>query len=214
MAGEFLPRAWGARRAVARALNSAPPRLGRRLNVLPSSARRRSSRAWVDAGAKRGFMTLSIRRVVTDHDQQGQSVVRFDEITSNIVSRRPGHSSTVIWSHAETPVDNTEERDGGLRDVADCAANGAIFRVVEYAPGVSSRMHRTVTVDYAVVMAGEIDMVLDGGKEVHLKQGDVLVQRGTVHDWINRGSVPCVIAFVLIAAKPAEIGEKSLGALG
>jgi len=63
-------------------------------------------------------------------------------------------------------------------------------------------------------MAGEIDMVLDGGKEVHLKQGDVLVQRGTVHDWINRGSVPCVIAFVLIAAKPAEVGEKSLGALG
>jgi hypothetical protein len=62
-------------------------------------------------------MTLSIRRVVTDHDQEGQSVVRFDEITSNIVSRRPGHSSTVIWSHAETPVDNTEERDGGLRDV-------------------------------------------------------------------------------------------------
>ena len=159
-------------------------------------------------------MTLSIRRVVTDHDQQGQSVVRFDEITSNIVSRRPGHSSTVIWSHADTPVDNTEERDGGLRDVADCAANGAIFRVVEYAPGVSSRMHRTLTVDYAVVMAGEIDMVLDGGKEVHLKQGDVLVQRGTVHDWINRSAVPCVIAFVLIAAKPAEVGEKSLGALG
>ena len=62
-------------------------------------------------------MTLSIRRVVTDHDQEGQSVVRFDEITSNIVSRRPGHSSTVIWSHADTPVDNTEERDGGLRDV-------------------------------------------------------------------------------------------------
>ena len=159
-------------------------------------------------------MTLSIRRVVTDHDAEGQSVVRYDEITSNIVSRRPGHASTVVWSHGDTPVDNTEAGDGGLRDVADCAANGAIFRVVEYAPGVSPRMHRTVTVDYAVVMAGEIDMVLDGGKEVHLKQGDVLVQRGTVHDWINRGSVPCVIAFVLIAAKPVEVAGKTLGALG
>jgi quercetin dioxygenase-like cupin family protein len=147
-------------------------------------------------------MTLSIRRVVTDHDQQGQSVVRFDEITSNIVSRRPGHSSAVVWSHADTPVDNTEERDGGLRDVADCAANGAIFRVVEYAPGVSSRMHRTLTVDYAVVMAGEIDMVLDGGKEVHLKQGDVLVQRGTNHAWSNRSEAPAVLAFVLIDADP------------
>ena len=155
-------------------------------------------------------MTLSIRRVVTDHDQEGQSVVRFDEITSNIVSRRPGHSSTVIWSHAETPVDNTEERDGGLRDVADCAANGAIFRVVEYAPGVSSRMHRTVTVDYAVVMAGEIDMVLDGGKEVHLKQGDVLVQRGTVHNWVNKTNEVCIIAFVLVSADPVKINGVEL----
>jgi quercetin dioxygenase-like cupin family protein len=98
--------------------------------------------------------------------------------------------------------------------VADCAANGAIFRVVEYAPGVSPRMHRTQTVDYAVVMAGEIFMVLDGGKEVHLKQGDVIVQRGTVHDWINRGSVPCVIAFVLIASKQPRIGDKVLGPIG
>ncbi len=159
-------------------------------------------------------MTLPIRRVVTDHDAEGHSLVRYDEITSNIVSRRPGHSSTVIWSHGATPVDNTEAGDGGLRNVADCAADGAIFRVVEYAPGVAPRMHRTLTVDYAVVMAGEIDMVLDGGKEVHLKQGDVLVQRGAVHDWINRGTVPCVIAFVLIAAKPVEVAGKTLGALG
>jgi mannose-6-phosphate isomerase-like protein (cupin superfamily) len=159
-------------------------------------------------------MTLSIRRVVTDHDAQGQSVVSYDEITSNIVSRRPGHSSSVIWSHAQTPVDNQEAGDAGLRNVADCAADGAIFRVVEYGPGVSPRMHRTQTVDYAVVMAGEIYMVLDGGREVHLKAGDVLVQRGTVHDWINRGTVPCVIAFVLIAAKAPVINGKELGPIG
>ena len=159
-------------------------------------------------------MTLSIRRVVTDHDAEGHSVVRYDEITSNIVSRRPGHASTVIWSHAKTPVDNTEAGDGGLRDVADCGADGAIFRVVEYAPGVSPRMHRTLTVDYAVVMAGEIDMILDGGKVVHLKQGDCIVQRGTVHDWVNNGTVPCVIAFVLIAAEKVNVAGKVLGALG
>src|SRR4051794_32918204 len=110
-------------------------------------------------------MALEIRRVVTGHDSQGRSVLSIDEVTTNIVSRRPGHSSTVIWSNAQTPVDNAEAMDGGMRDVADCAGDGAIFRVVEYAPGVSSRMHRTLTVDYAVVMAGEIDMVLDDGKE-------------------------------------------------
>jgi mannose-6-phosphate isomerase-like protein (cupin superfamily) len=159
-------------------------------------------------------MSMAIRRVVTDHDAQGNSIVRFDEITSNLVSRRPGHASTVIWSHAKTPVDNTEAGDGGLRNVADCGADGAIFRVVEYAPGVAPRMHRTLTVDYAVVIAGEIDMVLDGGKLVRLKQGDCLVQRGTVHDWINNGEIPCVIAFVLIAAEPVAVAGKVLGPVG
>ena len=69
-------------------------------------------------------------------------------------------------------------------------------------------MHRTSTVDYAAVLSGEIDMELDDGVSVHLKQGDVLVQRGTIHNWANRGKVPCVSAFVLVAAKPVldEVG--------
>ena len=159
-------------------------------------------------------MTLNIRRVITGHDAQGNSIVEINEVTTNIVSRRPGHASSVIWTTTQAPCDNMEAGDQGLRDVNACAAQGAIFRVVEYGPGVSPRMHRTLTIDYAVVMAGEIFMLLDGGKEVHLKQGDVLVQRGAVHDWINRGSVPCVIAFVLMAGKPVEVGGKQLGALG
>jgi uncharacterized cupin superfamily protein len=61
-------------------------------------------------------------------------------------------------------------------------------------------MHRTRTVDYAVVMSGEIDMLLDDS-EIHLKAGDVLVQQGTNHAWVNRGTAPCRIAFVLIDAK-------------
>jgi quercetin dioxygenase-like cupin family protein len=151
-------------------------------------------------------MTIQVRRVVTGHDAQGRAIVTIDEIAKNIVSRREGHSSAVIWSNADTPADNSEAGDQGLRDVADSAQSGSIFRVIEYAPGVTSRMHRTVTVDYAVVMSGEIEMGLDDGAKVHLKAGDVLVQRGTIHDWINRGNVPCVMAFVLTAAKPLEIG--------
>jgi quercetin dioxygenase-like cupin family protein len=151
-------------------------------------------------------MTIQVRRVVTGHNAQGRAIVTIDEIAKNIVSRREGHSSAVIWSNADTPADNSEAGDQGLRDVADSAQSGSIFRVIEYAPGVTSRMHRTVTVDYAVVMSGEIEMGLDDGAKVHLKAGDVLVQRGTIHDWINRGNVPCVMAFVLTAAKPVEIG--------
>ena len=60
-------------------------------------------------------------------------------------------------------------------------------------------MHRTRSVDYAIVMQGEIDMLLDEG-EIHLKAGDVLIQQGTNHAWVNRGPEPCRIAFVLIDA--------------
>jgi quercetin dioxygenase-like cupin family protein len=76
-----------------------------------------------------------------------------------------------------------------------------VFRVIEYAPGVTPRNHRTDSIDYAVVLSGEIDMELDD-QLVHLGAGDVLVQRGTIHNWVNRSNAPCVIAFVLIDAKP------------
>jgi mannose-6-phosphate isomerase-like protein (cupin superfamily) len=62
-------------------------------------------------------------------------------------------------------------------------------------------------------MSGEIDMELDIGS-VHLRAGDVLVQRGTIHNWVNRGKEPCVIAFSLIAAKPVAAGGKTLQAQG
>jgi uncharacterized cupin superfamily protein len=61
-------------------------------------------------------------------------------------------------------------------------------------------MHRTRSIDYAIVLSGEIDMLLDDS-DVHLKAGDVLVQQGTIHAWVNRGKQPCRIAFILIDAK-------------
>jgi mannose-6-phosphate isomerase-like protein (cupin superfamily) len=78
---------------------------------------------------------------------------------------------------------------------------------------VAPRNHRTESVDYAVVLSGEIDMEMDSTM-VHLKAGDVLVQRGTIHNWINRFDQPCAIAFVLIDAKPVEVGGKVLHAQG
>jgi len=63
-------------------------------------------------------------------------------------------------------------------------------------------MHKTNSIDYALIMEGEIDMLMDD-TEVHLQAGDVVVQRGTVHAWANRGSAPCKIAFILIDAVPA-----------
>lgn len=156
---------------------------------------------------------MKLRRIVTGHDEHGRAVVAIDERCKNVVSRRPQHESYVVWSTGSFPADNSEDRDGGAREVATTDPNGTVFRVIEYGPGVAPRNHRTESIDYAVVLSGEIDMQLEGS-EVHLRQGDVLVQRGTVHNWVNRGTSPCVIAFVLVAAKPVERGEKLLGAAG
>jgi len=156
-------------------------------------------------------MPLSIRRIVTGHDESGRAVVTIDETCGNVISRRPNHASCVIWSTGEFPADNDGVGDGGAREVATTDPNGTVFGLVEYGPGVAARNHRTESVDYAVVMSGEIDMEMDG-TTVHLKAGDVLVQRGTIHNWSNPGKVPCLIAFVLVAAKPAERAGKMLGA--
>jgi len=158
-------------------------------------------------------MTLKIRRVVTGHDAQGRARVAIDELCRNVISRRPSHASCVVWSTGEFPADNADERDGAAREVATTDPNGTVFRIVEYGPGVAPRNHRTESIDYAVVLAGEIDIELDG-ETVQVRAGDVLVQRGTVHNWVNRGVEPCVIAFVLVAARPVERNGRKLNAVG
>jgi mannose-6-phosphate isomerase-like protein (cupin superfamily) len=124
---------------------------------------------------------LRLRRVVTDHDKNGRAIVKADESLDRPVSARPGHERLDIWT----------------------CADGSVFRFVRYEPGVAPRNHRTETIDYAVVVSGELEMELDGAV-VKLRQGDVLVQQNTMHNWVNRGSEPCVVAFVLVPLKGAK----------
>src|SRR6266550_2548967 len=156
---------------------------------------------------------MKVRRVVTGHDGSGKATVAIDEISRDVVSYRPGATIANIWSTAGFPVDNGSAADGAKEITATTRDNGTVFRVIEYAPGVAPRNHRTNSIDYAVVLSGEIDMELDDSV-VHLNAGDVLVQRGTIHNWVNRGTRPCVIAFVLIDAKPVEVNGKVLHAEG
>jgi len=156
---------------------------------------------------------MKIRRVVTGHDASGKAIVEQDEICSNIISRRDHHSSIVVWSTGQFPVDNLDSSNGISRDVSVLSKEDTVFRIVQYDPGVAPRNHRTETIDYAIVMSGSIDMDLDG-TTVHLNQGDVIVQKGTIHNWINNGDVPCVIAFILIAAKPISLTKATLHADG
>ena len=119
----------------------------------------------------------------------------------------------MIWSSAGFPVNNDGDHDPSHKEIATTIDNGTVFRIVSFGPGVAPRNHRTDSIDYAVVISGEIDMELDIGS-VHLKAGDVLVQRGTIHNWVNKGSAPCVIAFTLVSAKPVTAGGKTLEAHG
>jgi quercetin dioxygenase-like cupin family protein len=159
-------------------------------------------------------VALRVRRVVTGHDSNGRAIATIDEVSQNLRSARPGTQACVVWTSQGFPVDNTGAADEGLRETGTTLDNGTVFRILELQPGNTPRIHRTDSLDYAVIMSGEIDMELESGDITHLKAGDVIVQRGTVHNWINRGPDPCVIAFVLIAARPVEAGSKVLNAFG
>ncbi len=155
-------------------------------------------------------MSFEVRRVVTGHDENGKAKVLIDEISDNVISRRSGQNSTVIWATDQYPPDLGSLVDISSKVKQTTLPDGTVFRISRLEPGVAPRMHRTESLDYAIVMSGEIDMELDDGETVHLKAGDVLVQRGTVHNWINNGTEPCVMAYVLITAPPPE-GLKGSG---
>jgi quercetin dioxygenase-like cupin family protein len=160
-------------------------------------------------------MSLKIRRVVTGHTPAGRATVKIDEIATNVISNRAGASSCVVWSTSGFPVDNQGDTDPTTASFKTTVENGTVFRIVRYEPGVTPRNHRTDSIDYAVVISGQIDMELDDGEVATLRAGDVLVQRGTIHNWVNRFEETCVIAFVLIAAKPVTTADgKPLNAVG
>ena len=158
-------------------------------------------------------MALQVRRVITGHDANGKAIVKIDEVCKNVSSGRPGATSVNVWTTEGFPVNNEGAADEGLRKVTTTLAKGTIFRIIEFAPGLAARNHRTDSIDYIVIMSGEIDMELDGST-VHLEAGDVMVQRGTIHNWVNRGTAPCTLAVVLVAATSVEAGGKTLPAVG
>lgn len=145
---------------------------------------------------------MKIRRVVTGHDENGKAVVKWDsEIES--VSGRPGFSRAEMWATKELPPVLTDE-DPKEWEIGTAIAGGSVFRVIQFDPGVSGRVHVTQSIDYALVLSGEIDMELEEGDEVHLNAGDVLIQRATIHNWFNRSDKPCIIAFVLLGLEGGE----------
>jgi naringenin degradation protein FdeH len=172
-----------------------------------------------------------IRRIVTGKDASGKAIALIDAPAASVHHRPElGITNTLLWVTDSVPADLSTPEDAANRKIGIAPPrNGTIFRVIEFAPekqvtaGYETRlkiiqglglapegpsrerprdpaMHRTRTIDYAVILSGEIDMLLDDS-EVHLKAGDVVVQRATNHAWVNRGKAPCQVAFILIDGK-------------
>lgn len=175
-------------------------------------------------------MARTIRRVVTGHNANGVATVISDGPATSILSRpnRPGVTLANLWQNDTTPA-AMERHDDPVEGplILHPPADGAVFRIVQFDPEdpealakldgkaafaemgagdtvvANARhpfMHRTNSLDYSVVLTGEIYMMMDE-EEYLLKAGDVVVQQGTNHAWSNRGTEPCQIAFILIDAE-------------
>jgi len=154
-----------------------------------------------------------IRRVVTGHDAGNIAKVLIDAPATNAKRPQAGLVSTMMWctdgAPAAVPV-GEEIEDMGARILGTAPPqSGSRFIVMEFAPGIASEMHRTETIDYIVMLAGEIEMDMDDST-VKLRAGDIMVQRGTNHAWVNRSKAPARLAIVLLDAKPLGIGHPRL----
>jgi len=177
-------------------------------------------------------MIWRVRRVLTGHDAQGRSVFLSDGEAPNVkeMAAMPGLALTDLWETKGAPASNAGDADAAARPVRlEPPKNGTILRIVEFPPDSAWRgatdgkagfkaigaghaqdrcsadpmMHKTSTVDYIIVLKGEIHAILETGEKL-LRAGDVLVQRGTNHSWSVRGAEPCIVAAVLVSAKPLK----------
>ena len=152
-----------------------------------------------------------LRRIVTGHDPAGKSVVIKD--TSIETQRIPSDDAdfALLWTAPSLPVDNNDKTDGRERDAGLTLHGGSVLRVVDILPGRASPMHRTNSIDYGIVLQGKLELELDDGQITHLKAGDIVVQRGTMHLWRNPSeSDVCRIVFVLTEACAVEIDGEPL----
>lgn len=147
-----------------------------------------------------------IQRVVTGHDENGRARFRSEDFSPTRMIPTGDAAFLTIWTTATVPADNNDETEGRERTTGLTLEGGSVVRVVDMLPGKASPLHRTNSIDYGIVLKGEIELELDDGCRKTIREGGIIVQRGTNHLWRNRTSDVCRIAFVLIEA-PAYLHE-------
>ena len=157
-------------------------------------------------------MSRATRRVVTGHDGGGKSVVLSDGAPPQhhpMRGSKGGAEFHEMWSNADVipTLTSAEAAEPNERPFTMMPASGHLLRILDVPPlndgGTRTVMHRTRTLDYVVVIEGELVLILDDS-EVVLKPGDVVVQRGTDHAWENRSNAMARAAFFHIDARFSE----------
>lgn len=152
------------------------------------------------------------RRIVTGHGSDGRSIFVADGPAPVRHEVSPRTTFFELWSTTETPapIDSVEAAEPAERPLSvPPPAGGTNARIIVQQPGEVTPMHRTETIDYAVVLEGAVWLVLDDS-ELEVHAGDTVVQRGTDHRWENRGEVPCVLMFVLVDGRFSDSLREAL----
>ena len=158
-------------------------------------------------------MQKSIRRVVTGHTEAGEAVFISDNQYETILIPSGDAAMATIWTTITVPADLNDATDGRERDAGTTLKGGSVIRIVDMLPNASSPVHRTDSIDYGIIISGKIELELDNQVFKTLSQGDIIVQRGTIHKWRNPSSDEiCRIVFVLTEAKPFLVNGKPLEA--
>ncbi|EEA20234.1 hypothetical protein EYB25_007763 [Talaromyces marneffei] len=161
-----------------------------------------------------------LNRYITDHRPDGKAVFNT-EIPAPLSWQKLPSGSAIALSYSTTEF--PANLDGG-KDIAKYQSylqsppgltvpGGSVLRVVDLNPGSLSPMHRTLSLDYGVVMEGEIDLLLDSGEVRHMKRGDIIIQRGTMHAWRNPSKTDWArVFFVMQESQPVQLEDgKTLG---
>ncbi len=141
-----------------------------------------------------------VQRVVTGHDADGCAFFKSEDVKPTRMVPSGDAAFLLVWTTETVPADNNDETDGRLRDAGLTLNQGSVIRIVDMLPGKESPMHRTNSIDYGIVLKGEIELELDDGAKRTVREGGIIIQRGTNHLWRNTTDQPTRIVFILIEA--------------
>lgn len=156
-----------------------------------------------------------VKRYITTHDSNGKATWEASLPVEVNSIRNGGFTMHSSWVNEDPTHDFNNDKDltsykENLAEKDLFPASGSVLRVVDFWPGYPAIMHRTGSVDYGVVIEGEVDCVLDNGEARTFKRGDIIIQRGTNHGWRNTGKDIARVCFTLLATPPVKIQGQEL----